>query len=55
MRHYRLLFFVGLYLAYVAVLYGIVGIHEPAGHETRIVARLALPAVELGLCALLCA
>lgn len=54
MRHHRLVFFLGLYLVYVSVLYGYVGIRDP-GHDTRIIARLLLPAAELGLCALLCA
>ena len=54
MRRHRLVFFLGLYLACVAGLYLFVGVRD-SGHGARLVARLALPAVELGLCALLCA
>lgn len=53
-RHHRLAFFLGIYLAYVAVLFGVAGAHDPA-HASRSLVRLLTPAVELGLAALLCA
>jgi len=53
-RHHRLVFFLGFYLAYVAVLFGIAGAHDPS-HARRSLVRLLFPAVELGLAALLCA
>lgn len=54
LRHYRLVFFLGLYLAYVVVLFGIAGAYDPE-HASRSLVRLASPAVELGLAGLLCA
>ena len=53
-RHHRLAFFLGFHLAYVAVLFGVAGAHDPA-HAPRSLVRLLAPAVELGLAALLCA
>lgn len=53
-RHHRLVFFLGFHLAYVAVLFGVAGAHDPA-HASRSLVRLLAPAVELGLAALLCA
>lgn len=53
-RHHRSVFLVALYLAYLIVLFGVVGVRD-TGHWTRILARLATPAVELGLLGMLCA
>lgn len=53
-RHHRPVFFLGFYLAYVAVLFGAAGAHDPA-HASRSLVRLLTPAVELGFAALLCA
>ena len=53
-RHHRSVFLVALYLAYLIVLFGVVGVRD-TGHSTRILARLATPAVELGLLGMLCA
>lgn len=53
-RRHRPLFFAGLYLAYLLALYGLAGVRD-GGDVSRAVARLALAAVELGLCGLLCA
>lgn len=53
-RRHRLVFLAGLFLAYVFALYGFAGISDH-GDLSRGLARLALAAVELGLCGLLCA
>ena len=53
-RHHRSVFFVVLYLVYLGVLFGFVGVRD-TGHSTRILARLAIPAVELGMFGMLCA
>lgn len=53
-RHHRSVFFLALYLAYLIVLFGFSGVRD-TGHSTRVVARLATPAVELGLFGMLCA
>jgi Phosphoglycerol transferase and related proteins, alkaline phosphatase superfamily len=53
-RHYRTLFMLALYAAYVFVLFGIAGIRHP-GEAGRILVRLLTPLVELGLAGLLCA
>ncbi len=52
-RH-RPVFFAGLFLAYVFALYGFADVRDH-GDLSRGFARLALAAVELGLCGLLCA
>ena len=53
-QYYRLLFFAGLYMLYIVVLFGITDFGD-AGHIGHDVVRVLAPALELGLAAFLCA